>query len=154
MLILYPFLFPNNIPSYVWDTFLFVSSFAEAQLGSFYFGALRNNTVMGARVTVSLRVGAYSDVSLVSAKHLVIWGTEHSHIRRVSESVSGVWVPQLSSQEVEAACPPVPESLWLLTSSLRVKAHRKQTARRRQVTNDEDPVMGTVPWVSDVGVFS
>ncbi|XP_036986842.2 sialic acid-binding Ig-like lectin 5 isoform X3 [Artibeus jamaicensis] len=30
-----------------------------------------------------------------------------------------------------------------------VKLHRKQTDRRRKATNDEDPVMGTVTWVSD-----
>ncbi|XP_037007429.2 sialic acid-binding Ig-like lectin 5 [Artibeus jamaicensis] len=29
-----------------------------------------------------------------------------------------------------------------------VKLRRKQTGRRRKITNDEDPVMGTVPWGS------
>ncbi|KAK1329861.1 hypothetical protein QTO34_010044 [Cnephaeus nilssonii] len=32
-----------------------------------------------------------------------------------------------------------------------VKARRRQAARRPKVTNDEDPVMGTVTWVSDGG---
>ena len=63
----------------VWTvTFLFVSSFTEAQLGCFYFWALRNNTVMIACVDVSPCVGAYRDVSLVLAEYLVTQGTEHS----------------------------------------------------------------------------
>ena len=39
-------------------------------------------------------------------------------------------------------------------SSLRVKARRKQAATRPEGVDDEDPVMGTVAWVSDAGVFS
>ncbi|XP_054567282.1 sialic acid-binding Ig-like lectin 5 [Eptesicus fuscus] len=35
-----------------------------------------------------------------------------------------------------------------LISFGRVKAHRRQAARRQKVTNDEDPVMGTVTWGS------
>ncbi|KAK1329859.1 hypothetical protein QTO34_010042 [Cnephaeus nilssonii] len=35
-----------------------------------------------------------------------------------------------------------------LISFGRVKAHRRQAARRPKVTNDEDPVMGTVTWGS------
>ena len=94
---------------------------------------------------VSPCVGACCDVSLVLAEHLVIGGMEHSHIRKVFESISGAWMPQLSSQEVEAACPPVPEPLWLLTSSLREKAHRKQTARGQKVTNDTSLTQATIP---------
>ena len=41
-----------------------------------------------------------------------------------------------------------------LFSSLRVKALRKQAARRPEGVDSEDPVMGTIAWVSDVGVFS
>lgn len=42
----------------------------------------------------------------------------------------------------------------VLVSFLRVKARRKQAAKRPGDMDDEDPVMGTVTWVSDMGVFS
>lgn len=42
----------------------------------------------------------------------------------------------------------------VLISPLRMKARRKQAARRLKGMDDEDTVMGTVALVSDVGVFS
>uniref|UniRef100_A0A452SGX2 Ig-like domain-containing protein n=1 Tax=Ursus americanus TaxID=9643 RepID=A0A452SGX2_URSAM len=42
----------------------------------------------------------------------------------------------------------------VLVSPLRVKARRKQASGSREGLDDEDPVMGTVAWVSDAGVPS
>lgn len=42
----------------------------------------------------------------------------------------------------------------MLLSPLRVKARRKQASGSREGLDDEDPVMGTVAWVSDAGVLS
>lgn len=57
-----------------------------------------------------------------------------------------------------AACPPLSQAALTAAhpvSSLRLKSRRKQAAMRPEgVEDEEDPVMGTVAWVSDAGTSS
>lgn len=151
---LYSFLFPNSIPRFAGGTFLLVCSLMDIWVASAFW--LSQITWLRSLEYKFLSVrGAFGDENSVLPKHLVIQGD------RVLTCMSGGSLSLVPGSgclvvchAVGASCPPVPEPFWLLTSFLRVKALRKQAAGRPKVTGDEDPVMGTATWVSDVGVFS
>ncbi|XP_028385596.1 sialic acid-binding Ig-like lectin 5 [Phyllostomus discolor] len=108
--------------------------------------ALSSSEGSWANCSLSLRVGLRAGLRLTceaenvhgaqSASVLLLPGQSASTSRVVPAALGGAGAMAL---------------LFLclcLISFCIVKFHRKQTVRRRKVTNDEDPVRGTVPWGS------
>lgn len=141
------FLFPKNILLYGWGTFFLYTSPTDGHVGYFYVLAIATNTAMITCVRVLCVREVFPDENQAGqASDHPGDGVLSVHQEGVRGQFRGLDASLVIFQGAGAACPPVSR----LVSSLRVRVRRKQAARKREGMDDEDPVMGTVAWVSDV----
>lgn len=136
----------------------------DGRLNGFHFGAVMNTPAVIVCVQVFVHKGSFM-VEIQS------WPTPWSSRRMghwlTHQEVLQVQFQGLDASDVLPGSGGVRVGGWsevggslshpgcsTLLSSLRVKRRRRQAARTPKGMDDEDPVMGTVAWVSDVGVFS